>query len=135
MKRVFDNLYVDLIGAALMVVMVATGYILHFPLPAGTNKSLSLWGLTTARMGQDSLLGQSRFAGADCRACLSALAMDCHLGETPSWQNRISLQFTMGKWRTDGSRSHSHIGTLWLGSTSQRQADFGIVRRCVLVIK
>lgn len=52
MKRVLDNLWVDAIGAILMVAMAATGYILRFPLPPGTNKSLSLWGLTRHQWGQ-----------------------------------------------------------------------------------
>jgi uncharacterized membrane protein len=51
MKRVLDNLHVDLITAALMVAMVATGYILRFPLPPGSNKSLILWGLTRHQWG------------------------------------------------------------------------------------
>jgi len=51
MKRILDNLHVDLIAAALMVAMVATGYIIRFPLPPGTNKSLSLWGLTRHQWG------------------------------------------------------------------------------------
>lgn len=51
MKRFLDNLFVDLLSAALMVGMAATGYILRFPLPPGTNKSLSLWGLTRHQWG------------------------------------------------------------------------------------
>lgn len=51
MKRILDNLHIDLIAAALLVAMVATGYILRFPLPPGTNKSLSLWGLTRHQWG------------------------------------------------------------------------------------
>ena len=51
MKRILDNLHIDLIAAALMVAMVATGYILRFPLPPGTNKSASLWGLTRHEWG------------------------------------------------------------------------------------
>ena len=51
LKRILDNLFVDLIAAALMIAMVATGYILRFPLPPGTNKSLSLWGLTRHQWG------------------------------------------------------------------------------------
>jgi hypothetical protein len=51
MKRLLDNLHVDLIAAALMVAMVATGYILRFPLPPGTNKTMSLWGLTRHQWG------------------------------------------------------------------------------------
>jgi mono/diheme cytochrome c family protein len=31
--------------------MIATGYILHFPLPRGTNKSLSLWSLSRHEWG------------------------------------------------------------------------------------
>lgn len=52
MKKALDNLHVDAIAAVLMVAMVATGYILRFPLPPGTNKSLSLWGLTRHQWGQ-----------------------------------------------------------------------------------
>ena len=51
MKRLFDNLLVDLIAAALMIGMLATGYILRFPLPPGTNKDLTLWGLTRHQWG------------------------------------------------------------------------------------
>jgi hypothetical protein len=51
MKRKLDNLHIDVIAAALLVAMVATGYILRFPLPPGTNKSLSLWGLTRHQWG------------------------------------------------------------------------------------
>jgi hypothetical protein len=52
LKRFFDNLLIDLIAAALMVGMVATGYILRFPLPPGSNKYLSLWGLTRHQWGE-----------------------------------------------------------------------------------
>ncbi|MEQ8854811.1 DUF4405 domain-containing protein [Gimesia sp.] len=51
MKRILDNLRVDLMTAALLIVMIATGYILRFPLPPGTNKSLSLWGLSRHQWG------------------------------------------------------------------------------------
>jgi hypothetical protein len=51
MKRLFDNLLVDLVAAALMIGMLATGYILRFPLPPGTNKDLTLWGLTRHQWG------------------------------------------------------------------------------------
>ena len=52
MKRPFWNLAVDLTVAALLVGMVATGYILTWPLPPGTNKSHSLWGLGRHQWGQ-----------------------------------------------------------------------------------
>src|SRR5689334_12312683 len=45
MKRFFDNLYIDLIAAGFTIGMMATGYMLRFPLPPGSNKSLVLWGL------------------------------------------------------------------------------------------
>ena len=51
MKRFFDNLLIDLIAAALMIGMLATGYILRFPLPPGSNKELLLWGLTRHQWG------------------------------------------------------------------------------------
>jgi hypothetical protein len=51
MKSLFDNLVVDVIAFALMIGMVATGYILEFSLPPGSNKLLSLWGLTRHEWG------------------------------------------------------------------------------------
>jgi uncharacterized membrane protein len=45
-KRTLLNLIVDLAAAVLLLGMIATGYILRFPLPPGTNKSHALWGLT-----------------------------------------------------------------------------------------
>lgn len=51
MKRIIENLPVDLFAIALMAAMVATGYILRFPLPPGTNKTLSLWSLTRHQWG------------------------------------------------------------------------------------
>lgn len=51
MKRLFNNLLVDVIAAGLMIGMIATGYILRFPLPPGSNKSLSLWGFTRHQWG------------------------------------------------------------------------------------
>jgi hypothetical protein len=51
MKRFFDNLLIDLIAAALTIGMLATGYLLRFPLPPGSNKELTLWGLTRHQWG------------------------------------------------------------------------------------
>lgn len=51
MKRTTLNLFIDLLVGLLFLSMVATGYILRFPLPPGTNKSLSLWGLTRHSWG------------------------------------------------------------------------------------
>lgn len=51
MKRTTLNLTIDLLAALLFVSMVATGYIIRFPLPPGTNKSLSLWGLSRHQWG------------------------------------------------------------------------------------
>jgi hypothetical protein len=51
MKRLLDNLLIDLIAATLLVGMLATGYILRFPLPPGSNKTLTLWGLTRHQWG------------------------------------------------------------------------------------
>lgn len=52
MKRSNINLSIDLLAAVLIVGMIATGYILFFAMPPGTNKSLSLWGLTRHQWGQ-----------------------------------------------------------------------------------
>lgn len=51
MNRTFVNLIIDLTAALLFLGMMATGYILHFPLPPGTNKMLLLWGLTRHQWG------------------------------------------------------------------------------------
>ena len=52
MKRTTVNPLVDSFAAFLFVGMIATGYILYFTLPPGTNKSLSLWGLSRHQWGQ-----------------------------------------------------------------------------------
>ena len=46
MSRTFLNLLIDTTVAVLFLTMMATGYLLRFPLPPGTNKDLLLWGLT-----------------------------------------------------------------------------------------
>lgn len=51
MKRTFVNLLTDLSAALLFLAMLATGFVLRFPLPPGTNKALSLWGLTRHQWG------------------------------------------------------------------------------------
>lgn len=53
MRRTSVNLIVDLTVAVLLLGMIATGYVLRFPLPPGTNKSHTLWGVT--RHGWGSL--------------------------------------------------------------------------------
>ncbi len=51
MNRTITNIIIDIIAAFLFLGMIATGYILHFPLPPGSNKSLSLWGYTRHQWG------------------------------------------------------------------------------------
>ena len=51
MNRTAVNLLIDLAAAALFLGMMATGYILWFALPPGTNKTLSLWGMTRHQWG------------------------------------------------------------------------------------
>jgi hypothetical protein len=51
MNRTGINIVVDLTAAGLFLGMMATGYILGFTLPAGTNKMWSLWGLTRHQWG------------------------------------------------------------------------------------
>jgi uncharacterized membrane protein len=50
-NRSLANVLIDLAAAMLFVAMVATGYILRFPLPPGTNRTLTMWGLTRHRWG------------------------------------------------------------------------------------
>jgi hypothetical protein len=52
MQRTLVNLIIDLTAAVLIMAMLATGYLLRFPLPPGTNKTLSLWGLSRHQWGE-----------------------------------------------------------------------------------
>ncbi len=51
MSRTVVNLIIDLFAGCLFLAMIATGYILHFPLPPRTNKTLMLWGMTRHTWG------------------------------------------------------------------------------------
>jgi hypothetical protein len=51
MNRTIANIIIDIIAAFLFLGMIATGYLLRFPLPPGSNKTLSLWGLTRHQWG------------------------------------------------------------------------------------
>lgn len=52
MKRPPLNLLVDLTAALLFAGMMATGFILYWPLPPGTNKSHVLWGFSRHMWGE-----------------------------------------------------------------------------------
>jgi hypothetical protein len=51
MNRTLLNILVDLAVGLLFLGMIATGYLLRFPLPPGSNKTHSLWGLTRHQWG------------------------------------------------------------------------------------
>lgn len=51
MNRTLINIVIDLIAAFLFLGMLATGYLLRFPLPPGSNKTHVLWGLTRHEWG------------------------------------------------------------------------------------
>ena len=51
MNRTIVNIIIDIIAAFLFLGMIATGYLLRFPLPPGSNKTLSLWGYTRHQWG------------------------------------------------------------------------------------
>lgn len=51
MNRTIANIIFDSVAAFLLLGMIATGYLLRFPLPPGSNKKLSLWGLTRHQWG------------------------------------------------------------------------------------
>lgn len=51
MNRTILNIVIDLVAALLFVGMIATGYLLRFPLPPGSNKTHVLWGLTRHQWG------------------------------------------------------------------------------------
>lgn len=51
MSRTIINIIVDVAAALLFLGMIATGYILRFILPPGSNRAFSLWGLTHHQYG------------------------------------------------------------------------------------
>lgn len=51
MNRTIANVVIDLAAALLFAGMIATGYVLRFPLPPGTNRTLTLWSLTRHQWG------------------------------------------------------------------------------------
>jgi hypothetical protein len=51
MNRTLVNVIIDLVATQLFLGMVATGYLLRFPLPPGSNKTLTLWGLSRHQWG------------------------------------------------------------------------------------
>ena len=51
MNRTIANIIIDIVAALLFLGMIATGYLLRFPLPPGSNKTLSLWGFTRHQWG------------------------------------------------------------------------------------
>lgn len=51
MNRTFANIIIDIAAVFLFFGMLATGYILRFPLPPGSNKTFSLWGYTRHQWG------------------------------------------------------------------------------------
>jgi len=51
MNRTFANFIIDIVAIFLFFGMLATGYILRFPLPPGSNKTFSLWGYTRHQWG------------------------------------------------------------------------------------
>lgn len=50
-NRTVVNIVIDLIATVLFLGMLATGYLLRFPLPPGSNKSHVLWGLSRHEWG------------------------------------------------------------------------------------
>jgi hypothetical protein len=51
MNRTLVNIIIDLVATQLFLGMIATGYLLRFPLPPGSNKTLALWGLSRHQWG------------------------------------------------------------------------------------
>lgn len=51
MNRTIVNIIIDLLATLLFLGMIATGYLLRFPLPPGSNKTLTLWGLSRHQWG------------------------------------------------------------------------------------
>lgn len=51
MNRTLLNLTINLLAGACLLVMMATGYILRFPLPPTTNRTHKLWELSRHEWG------------------------------------------------------------------------------------
>jgi len=51
MNRTLVNIIIDLVATLLFLGMVATGYLLRYPLPPGSNKTLTLWSLSRHQWG------------------------------------------------------------------------------------
>jgi hypothetical protein len=51
MNRTLVNVIIDLVATLLFLSMIATGYLLRFPLPPGSNKTLTLWSLSRHQWG------------------------------------------------------------------------------------
>lgn len=51
MSRTIFNITIDALATLFLIGMIATGYLLRFPLPPGTNKKLMLWGLSRHEWG------------------------------------------------------------------------------------
>ncbi|WKJ92330.1 DUF4405 domain-containing protein [Methylomonas montana] len=51
MNRTLVNIIIDLVATLLFLGMIATGYLLRFPLPPGSNKTLTLWRLSRHQWG------------------------------------------------------------------------------------
>lgn len=51
MNRSLLNLVIDLLAACCLLAMIATGYILRFPLPPTTNRTHELWGMSRHEWG------------------------------------------------------------------------------------
>jgi len=51
MNRTLLNIIIDLLATLSFLGMIATGYLLRFPLPPGSNQTHSLWGLTRHEWG------------------------------------------------------------------------------------
>lgn len=51
MNRTLVNIIIDLFATLLFSGMIATGYLLRYPLPPGSNKTLTLWSLSRHQWG------------------------------------------------------------------------------------
>lgn len=102
MKRSALNLLMDFLAATLFLGMTCTGYVLRFPLPPGTNKSLSLWGLTRHQWGEvhfwislGLLAALLTHLALHWQWVVTVVARQFHLATTPQgrhvWSGVISL--------------------------------------------
>lgn len=97
------NLFVDLAAGACALVATATGFLIWFVVPPGTNRSLSLWGLTRHQWGSIHAFASAALVGlvavhvvAHWRWIVSSLKGRAGLAELDAASRRAAVLGVIG---------------------------------------